>query len=90
MTHVVLVGVHCFRIKAFFPLLVALLHMLADPDIAIQAKDQVHAAWQGDEVGFETSDEDGRNCHELTIPQLHWYIREMGRVLGATTRLPVA
>lgn len=44
--------------------------MFADPDVPVQAKDEVHAARESDEVGFESADEYGGNRDDLTVPEL--------------------
>lgn len=53
MTHVVDVGVHSFSIKAFFAYLLTFLDVLADPNIPVHTKDDVHATWHGEEMGFQ-------------------------------------
>ena len=50
ITYIILIGVHCFRIEALFALLIALLYMLAYPDISVQPKDEVDIARQTNEM----------------------------------------
>lgn len=44
--------------------------MFADPDVSVESKDEVNAAWQGDEMRFQTADEDWWDSDQLTIAQL--------------------
>ena len=70
MTHVVLVGIDGLRVEAVFAFLLALFDVLTDPDVAVQAEDEVHAARERDEVRLEPPDERRRDRHELAVAQL--------------------
>ena len=67
-TYVVLIGVDRLGIEALFTLLLALLDMLAHPDVAVQAENKVYTAGQCDEVGLQPSDQNWRYGHQLPIP----------------------
>jgi hypothetical protein len=70
LTYIIYIGVDAFGIKTFFPFLFSLLNMLANPDIAVETKDKVNATRQCNEVGLETSNQNGRYCDKLSISQL--------------------
>lgn len=44
-TYIVFIGVDSFSIKPFFTILLNSMNMFADPNITIQAKNKVYAAW---------------------------------------------
>ena len=62
-THVIFVRVHGLCVEPVLALLPTLFHMFADPDVAVQPEDEVHAARQRDEVRLETADEDRGDRH---------------------------
>jgi hypothetical protein len=44
MAYVILVGIHCFCVEAFFTLLLILFHMFADPYVTVKTQYEVNTA----------------------------------------------
>lgn len=49
-THIVLIGIDSFGIKPFFPFLVALFYVLADPNVPVEPQNQIDTTRQTDEM----------------------------------------
>ena len=68
--HIIPIRIHCLRIEPLLPHLLAREHVLAHPDVPVQAEDEVDVAGEGDEVRLEALDEDGRDGDELAVAEL--------------------
>lgn len=71
-TDIVDVGVNRFGIEPFFPAnALMFFDVLAHPDVSVHAKDDIDGArGDGEEMGFETADELGRDGYELSVSKL--------------------
>jgi len=81
---VIAIRVHRLCVEALLALLLALLDVLADPYVAVEAENEVDAAGEGEEVRFEAADKEGRDGDELAVAELA--VLEGARVEGRFSR----
>jgi hypothetical protein len=70
LLYIIIVSVNALAVETLLAFLLVLPDALHDPDETVQSQYDINAARKGDEMGFQTSDKDGRNYYENAVSKL--------------------